>query len=204
MCEVNTAAHWHVWGKNLHCLFYHEVPPNAVILYMGCIFQVRGGFLLETTVTTIATSSRTPAAGEPGRDCADPATTRLFARSESNPLLQQSIDTSQLHQSRFGLLSQAFMLIIVVGFLFSETLSEFWKQKWVCFLLHKLFEIIILCLLAHSFTCLLTVSTPLFPPTSLTHTHTKCQVLSVPLVFSGVGYGPYLLHTGGCNLRGSQ
>lgn len=92
-------------------------------------FKVRGGFLLETTVTTIATSSRTPAAGEPGRDCADPATTRLFARRESNPLPQQSIDTSQLHQSRFGLLSQAFMLIIVVGFLFSETLSEFWKQK---------------------------------------------------------------------------
>jgi len=110
-------------------LLYHKVPPNAVILCAGCVLQVRGGFLLETTVTTIATSSRTPAAGEPGRDCADPATTRLFARRESNPLPQQSIDTSQLHQSRFGLLSQAFMLIIVVGFLFSETLSEFWKQK---------------------------------------------------------------------------
>lgn len=39
------------------------------------------------------------------------------------------VDTSQLHQSRLGLLSQAFMLIIIVGFLFSETLSEFWKKK---------------------------------------------------------------------------
>jgi len=169
MCEVNTAAHWHVWGKNWH----HEVPPNAIILYVVCVFQVRGGFLLETTVTTIATSSRTPAAGEPGRDCADPATTRLFARRESNPLPQQSIDTSQLHQSRFGLLSQAFMLIIVVGFLFSETLSEFWKQKWVFFLLHNLFEnnyFMLACSLIHSL--------------SLTHTHTHTHSLSLSLSLS--------------------
>ena len=89
------------------------------------VIQVRGGFLLETTVKTIATNSRTPAAG----DSADPAATRLFAGGDTNPLPQQSIDTSQLHQSRFGLLSQAFMLFIVVGFLFSETLSEFWKKK---------------------------------------------------------------------------
>ena len=39
------------------------------------------------------------------------------------------VDISQLNQSRLGLLSQAFMLIIVVGFLFSETLGEFWKYK---------------------------------------------------------------------------
>jgi len=81
--------------------------------------------LLETTVTTIATSSRTPTPG----DSSDPAVARLFSSGDSSPLAQQSIDTSQLHQSRFGLLSQAFMLIIVVAFLFSETLSEFWKKK---------------------------------------------------------------------------
>lgn len=34
-----------------------------------------------------------------------------------------------MHQSRIGLLSQALMLIIIAGFLFSETLSEFWKAK---------------------------------------------------------------------------
>ncbi|KAG8234844.1 hypothetical protein J437_LFUL014693 [Ladona fulva] len=39
------------------------------------------------------------------------------------------VDTSQLHQSRFGLISQALMLIIIVGFLCSETLSKFWKTK---------------------------------------------------------------------------
>jgi len=39
------------------------------------------------------------------------------------------VNTSQLHQSRLGLLSQALMMIITVGFLFSETLEEFWKTK---------------------------------------------------------------------------
>lgn len=49
--------------------------------------------------------------------------------STAEPVHMQQVNTSQLHQSRFGLLSQAFMLFIVVGFLFSETLSEFWKTK---------------------------------------------------------------------------
>ena len=41
----------------------------------------------------------------------------------------QSIDTAQLHQSRLGLVSQAAMLIIIVCFLLSEILGEFWKKK---------------------------------------------------------------------------
>jgi len=40
-----------------------------------------------------------------------------------------TINASQLHQSRFGLLAQALMMMVTIGFLFSETLSEFWKQK---------------------------------------------------------------------------
>lgn len=53
---------------------------------------------------------------------------------EAEPLNHQEefrpqINNSQLHQSRIGLLSQALMLITIVGFLFSETLSEFWKTK---------------------------------------------------------------------------
>ncbi|KAH8397611.1 hypothetical protein KR215_003822 [Drosophila sulfurigaster] len=39
------------------------------------------------------------------------------------------VNASQLHQSRFGLLSQAIMLIVIVGFLTSETLGDFWKAK---------------------------------------------------------------------------
>lgn len=55
---------------------------------------------------------------------------------EAEPLQDESyfkaqINVSQLNQSRIGLLSQALMLIIISGFLFSETLSEFWKTK-VC------------------------------------------------------------------------
>lgn len=41
----------------------------------------------------------------------------------------QMVNPSQLHQSRLGLLSQALMMIITTGFLFSETLEEFWKTK---------------------------------------------------------------------------
>lgn len=39
------------------------------------------------------------------------------------------VNASQLHQSRFGLLSQAIMLIVIVGFLTSETLGDLWKAK---------------------------------------------------------------------------
>ncbi|EDW12222.1 uncharacterized protein LOC6576794 [Drosophila mojavensis] len=39
------------------------------------------------------------------------------------------VNASQLHQSRLGLLSQAIMLIVIVGFLTSETLGDLWKGK---------------------------------------------------------------------------
>lgn len=58
---------------------------------------------------------------------------QLAGGVESEPLkndnLRPQINISQLLQSRIGLLSQALMLILIVGFLFSETLSEFWKTK---------------------------------------------------------------------------
>lgn len=38
-------------------------------------------------------------------------------------------DNSQLHQSRFGLVFQACMLLITVGFLLSDICGEFWKYK---------------------------------------------------------------------------
>ncbi|CAB4054870.1 unnamed protein product [Lepeophtheirus salmonis] len=41
----------------------------------------------------------------------------------------QLVNTSQLHQSRLGLLSQAVMMMVTVGFLFAETMGEFWKSK---------------------------------------------------------------------------
>ncbi|XP_019881544.2 uncharacterized protein LOC109609334 [Aethina tumida] len=50
-------------------------------------------------------------------------------QNDNSNELRPQINLSQLHQSRIGLISQALMLITVVGFLFSETLSEFWKTK---------------------------------------------------------------------------
>lgn len=55
-----------------------------------------------------------------------------FVYDQSGHILGPSdavIDASQLHQSRLGLLSQAIMLIVIVGFLTSETLGDFWKTK---------------------------------------------------------------------------
>ncbi|KAB0803361.1 hypothetical protein PPYR_00331 [Photinus pyralis] len=56
-----------------------------------------------------------------------------IAGAEEEPLqttnMSPLVNNSQLHQSRVGLLSHALMSIIIVGFLFSETLSEFWKTK---------------------------------------------------------------------------
>ncbi len=51
------------------------------------------------------------------------------SQSGSAQLRSEDINTSQLHQSRLGLLSQALMMMVTVGFLFSETLEKFWKTK---------------------------------------------------------------------------
>merc|ERR1719499_2172353 len=50
-------------------------------------------------------------------------------KTENIDGVTQLINHSQLHQSRLGLLSQALMMMITVGFLLSETLSQFWKPK---------------------------------------------------------------------------
>lgn len=83
----------------------------------------------EYQVASIATNKRT--ADETKIHPEEQVTAKLFdpVPSTSEPLHMQQVNMSQLHQSRFGLLSQAFMLFIIVGFLFSETLSEFWKTK---------------------------------------------------------------------------
>lgn len=83
----------------------------------------------EHQVASIATNKRTP--DETKIQADEQVTAKLFdpIPSTSDSLHMQQVNTSQLHQSRFGLLSQAFMLFIIVGFLFSETLSEFWKTK---------------------------------------------------------------------------
>ncbi|XP_014469476.1 PREDICTED: uncharacterized protein LOC106741715 [Dinoponera quadriceps] len=92
-------------------------------------FKIRGGFLNEYQVASIATNKRI--ADDTKVHPEEQVTAKLFdpVPSTSESLHMQQVNMSQLHQSRFGLLSQAFMLFIIVGFLFSETLSEFWKTK---------------------------------------------------------------------------
>lgn len=41
------------------------------------------------------------------------------------------VDTSQLNQSRLGLVSQASMILITILFILSDILGEFWKDKYV-------------------------------------------------------------------------
>lgn len=58
----------------------------------------------------------------------------LLASSSSSTLSgssvgMQYINIVQVHHARFGLLSQAVMMCIIVGFLASETLGDFWKDK---------------------------------------------------------------------------
>lgn len=40
-----------------------------------------------------------------------------------------NINSVQVHHARFGLLSQAIMMIVIVGFLTLETFGDFWKSK---------------------------------------------------------------------------
>lgn len=92
-------------------------------------FKIRGGFLNDGQ-SAISVNKRMVADLKVNAE--EQVTAKLFdpVPSTSNSLqVQQQINLSQLHQSRVGLLSQAFMLFIVVGFLCSETLSEFWKTK---------------------------------------------------------------------------
>ncbi len=64
------------------------------------------------------------------QSCEGPSSNVKISTVHGNEVdLDQLVNTSQLHQSRLGLLSQALMMIITVGFLFSETLEEFWKTK---------------------------------------------------------------------------
>ncbi|XP_063369517.1 uncharacterized protein LOC134657867 [Cydia amplana] len=94
-------------------------------------FKLRGEFLKETKVCTVIQ----PRPG-PSSAADDDAQATLVTKqgvqtdmSRGGAVDPRSVDHSQLHQSRVGLVSQALMLILIAGFLASETLSELWKTK---------------------------------------------------------------------------
>ncbi|OXA45673.1 E3 ubiquitin-protein ligase LAP [Folsomia candida] len=71
-------------------------------------FKIRGGFLLLSPIRTVGlATSKTDTIGNSDRP----------------------VNVSQLNQSRFGLISQASMLLVTVVFILSDILGEFWKNK---------------------------------------------------------------------------
>ncbi|XP_011166782.1 uncharacterized protein LOC105200772 [Solenopsis invicta] len=128
--QVDQSFYTHVFN-GCYAVLLFIVVVFFLIYGVEVFFKVRGGFLNECQVASIATNKRV--ADTTKNHAEDQVTAKLFdsgpSTSTAEPVHMQQVNTSQLHQSRFGLLSQAFMLFIVVGFLFSETLSEFWKTK---------------------------------------------------------------------------
>lgn len=125
--------------------FYQHVFNGcyAVLLFIVVIFfliygvevyfKLRGEFLKETKVCTIISPRPGPSTAAEGDDVQDTLVTKQGIQTDladhDGTVDPRSVNQSQLHQSRLGLVSQALMLILIAGFLASETLSEFWKFK---------------------------------------------------------------------------
>lgn len=65
--------------------------------------------------------------GEFTVDCVGGA--NISAAGSSSSSADDQVNLMQVHHARFGLLSQAVMMIVIVGFLASETLGDLWKDK---------------------------------------------------------------------------
>ncbi|XP_061380528.1 uncharacterized protein LOC116775055 isoform X2 [Danaus plexippus] len=125
--------------------FYQHVFNGcyAVLLFIVVIFfllygvevyfKLRGEFLKETKVCTIILPRPGPSTAAEGDDVQDTLVAKQGVQTDlsdgDGSIDPRSVNLSQLHQSRLGLVSQALMLILIAGFLASETLSEFWKTK---------------------------------------------------------------------------
>ncbi|KAL0861312.1 hypothetical protein ABMA27_008870 [Loxostege sticticalis] len=125
--------------------FYQHVFNGfyAVLLFVVVIFfliygvevyfKLRGEFLKETKVCTVISPRPGPSTAAEGDEAQDTLVTKQGVQTDladnNGTVDPRSVNQSQLHQSRVGLLSQALMLILIAGFLASETLSEFWKTK---------------------------------------------------------------------------
>ncbi|XP_063982222.1 uncharacterized protein LOC135165145 [Diachasmimorpha longicaudata] len=122
--EVDQVYYTQIFNGCYAFLLFIVIIP-FLIYGVEVFFKLRGGSVSEQHVTSIATNVRTPEKMQNE----DPVTAKLFDPIPSPSVDLQQVDTSLLHQSRFGLLWQASMLFIIVGFLFSEIISEKWKTK---------------------------------------------------------------------------
>ncbi|XP_037083632.1 uncharacterized protein LOC119104014 isoform X2 [Pollicipes pollicipes] len=90
-------------------------------------FKVHGGFMGEKV--RLGCGRLAGADSAPALAISTSATWSQEVRGKFVTTNGQNVNTSQLHQSRFGLISQAIMLMITVCFLFSDILGEFWRYK---------------------------------------------------------------------------
>nr|XP_034826477.1 uncharacterized protein LOC117983944 [Maniola hyperantus] len=121
----------HVFNGCYAVLFF-IVVVFFLIYGVEVYFKLRGEFLKETKVCTIVSPRPGPSTAAEGDDVQDTLVTKQGIQTDlasDGSVDPRSVNHSQLHQSRLGLVSQALMLILIVGFLASETLSEFWKAK---------------------------------------------------------------------------
>lgn len=148
-----------IWFGQEHLHFYTHIFNGcyAVLMFIVVIFfliygvevffKVRGGFTVTKVPAFITSaprqrrqSSRKNRSSDGGQEIGNLLDKDMIgshlaipaaAKIASQPTLSETqlVNSSQLHQSRLGLLSQALMMIIATGFLFSETLEEFWKTK---------------------------------------------------------------------------
>lgn len=137
-----------IWFGQEHLHFYTHIFNGcyAVLMFIVVIFflvygvevffKVRGGFTVAKVPAIITT--RRQEDRKKGTDDHQETGHLLSTNNASKANLHasgsmsaenQAVNSSQLHQSRLGLLSQALMLMITTGFLFAETLEEFWKTK---------------------------------------------------------------------------
>jgi len=148
-----------IWFGQEHLHFYTHIFNGcyAVLMFIVVIFfliygvevffKVRGGFTV-TKVPAVITSApqrrrkssrKNRSIDQGGQEIGNLLDKDMIgshlaipaAKLASQPTMSETqlVNSSQLHQSRLGLLSQALMMIIATGFLFAETLEEFWKTK---------------------------------------------------------------------------
>ncbi|CAG0900725.1 unnamed protein product [Darwinula stevensoni] len=97
-------------------------------------FKVRGGFLRDLQRNGHALETIT-IKGKRGREHPETQTQQEQLQPDdgvhepSEHVLNATVDFGQLHQSRFGLVFQACILLCTVCFLFSDVLGHFWKDK---------------------------------------------------------------------------
>ncbi|CAG0902259.1 unnamed protein product, partial [Cyprideis torosa] len=138
-------SHYGRGGKWGHGTIVQIQGPRHVIIQEDNGDEVRGGFLQPSPtapfplqVLSLEERTKENTTSTPG-GCGETQQNQTpeeqlpmsFGpqRPPIHPLSLSQVNPGQLHQSRFGLVFQAFVLLSTVGFLLSDILGTFWKDK---------------------------------------------------------------------------